>query len=249
MSGELGNGTASAARRYACSCGLAFPGVVSFAAHRREVHHTLPTATFPGVGSGARDACRGDRVQTQVTADDRFVVVPEFADTPAPLRRRDSRPRPGARGRQTARSERRFCELPGLEGAVWPLHGCGKPGHGRFDLRIGEPGDDLLGGLPLVWNRLAARHEAAPSRGSYVRRIRYRETVSIYRDGDPRCCPSGGTKTRVWHWNGSRFVAGPSKHMTSGEGGAQTPLRFDSPSRNINCWVYDGGSRATTAAV
>ena len=29
--------------------------------------------------------------------------------------------------------------------------------------------------------------------------------------------------------------------MTSGEAG-QTPLRFDSPSRNINCWMYDGGS-------
>ena len=36
-----------------------------------------------------------------------------------------------------------------------------------------------------------------------------RETVAIYRAGDPRCCASGGTKTRVWHWNGSRLVGGP----------------------------------------
>lgn len=34
------------------------------------------------------------------------------------------------------------------------------------------------------------------------------ETWSIYRPGDSRCCPTGGTKSRVWHWNGSRFVAG-----------------------------------------
>jgi hypothetical protein len=35
-----------------------------------------------------------------------------------------------------------------------------------------------------------------------------RETTYVFRSGDPRCCPSGGTRSRVWHWNGSRFVAG-----------------------------------------
>ena len=37
------------------------------------------------------------------------------------------------------------------------------------------------------------------------------EEVSIYRPGDSRCCPSGGTKSRVWSWNGKRFVASPWK--------------------------------------
>jgi hypothetical protein len=36
----------------------------------------------------------------------------------------------------------------------------------------------------------------------------FKETTNIFRPGDPRCCPSGGTRSRVWHWNGARFVAG-----------------------------------------
>lgn len=88
------------------------------------------------------------------------------------------------------------------------------------------------------WQLLMRQRQAAilTSVGSDIR-----ETVSIYRPSDPRCCPSGGTRGRVWHWNGSRFVAGHSEQMSSGEAG-QTPLRFDSPSRNINCFMYDGGS-------
>ena len=66
-----------------------------------------------------------------------------------------------------------------------------------------------------------------------------RETVSIYRPDDPRCCPSGGTRTRIWHWNGSRFVAGLWQLATA-ENAGQRPTRFDSPSRNIHCWMFDG---------
>ena len=36
----------------------------------------------------------------------------------------------------------------------------------------------------------------------------FKETTYIVRAGDPRCCPSGQTRSRVWHWNGARFVAG-----------------------------------------
>ena len=35
-----------------------------------------------------------------------------------------------------------------------------------------------------------------------------RETLGVLRPGDSRCCPSS-TRSRIWRWNGTRFVAGP----------------------------------------
>ena len=70
-----------------------------------------------------------------------------------------------------------------------------------------------------------------------------RQTMPIYRPGDPRCCPSGGTKSRLWHWNGSRFVAGPWS-----EGRPASPTRaeqsgfFKTPSGNIVCQYLVGRS-------
>jgi hypothetical protein len=64
-----------------------------------------------------------------------------------------------------------------------------------------------------------------------------RETVSIYRDGDPRCCPSGGTKTRIWHWKGTRFTAST---WNQGTPGAQNAA-FRSPSGGIECGMGDDG--------
>ena len=72
-----------------------------------------------------------------------------------------------------------------------------------------------------------------------------RQTISIYRPGDSRCCPSGGTKSRLWHWNGSRFVAGPWS-----EGKPASPTRaeqsgfFKTPSGNIVCQYLVGPSVA-----
>jgi hypothetical protein len=67
------------------------------------------------------------------------------------------------------------------------------------------------------------------------------ESVSIYRAGDPRCCPSGGTKVRSWRWNGRSFVASAWVR--------DVPTRFDSPSGNIRCWMYDGTRSDLTRAV
>lgn len=64
-----------------------------------------------------------------------------------------------------------------------------------------------------------------------------RQTLPVYRPDDRRCCPSGGTKTRIWHWNGTRFTVGPWKQVTRGKG---EPSRFDSPSHNIHCFIFDG---------
>ena len=63
-----------------------------------------------------------------------------------------------------------------------------------------------------------------------------RETTPIFRPGDPRCVPSGGTHTRTWHWDGTRFVASASKAKPA----ARTVAAFYSPSRNISCEMNDG---------
>ena len=38
-----------------------------------------------------------------------------------------------------------------------------------------------------------------------------REEVPIFRKGDSPCFPSGGTRSRIWSWNGQRFAAGAWK--------------------------------------
>jgi hypothetical protein len=64
-----------------------------------------------------------------------------------------------------------------------------------------------------------------------------RETTPVFRPADPRCLPSGGTHARIWHWNGTRLVAGAWKQVTAG-----TPVKvasFYSPSRNLSCEMGD----------
>jgi hypothetical protein len=90
------------------------------------------------------------------------------------------------------------------------------------------------------WQFLMKRHQAAAltAAGSDIR-----EKVSIFRPGDSRCCPSGGTKARIWHWDGTRLVAGPWKQVTPPRSGAGTRhlYVFTSPSRNILCRLGDEG--------
>ena len=38
----------------------------------------------------------------------------------------------------------------------------------------------------------------------------------FFRPGDARCLPTGGKRARIWHWNGTRFIAGPWKQVTPG---------------------------------
>lgn len=66
-----------------------------------------------------------------------------------------------------------------------------------------------------------------------------RETTAVHRPGDPRCFPSGGKRSRLWRWNGSRLVAGPWKQVTKGDPKSRA---FDSPSRNISCGMSDDSS-------
>lgn len=65
-----------------------------------------------------------------------------------------------------------------------------------------------------------------------------RQTLPIYRPADSRCCPTGGTKTRLWRWNGTRFTASAWKHKLPAAGapaGASSGY-FKTPSGNIVCF-------------
>jgi hypothetical protein len=54
-----------------------------------------------------------------------------------------------------------------------------------------------------------------------------KETTPVYRVGDARCTPSGGTQARTWHWDGTRLVAGAWTQVTAGK--PLTSMDFDSP--------------------
>jgi hypothetical protein len=90
------------------------------------------------------------------------------------------------------------------------------------------------------WRLVMKQHQAAilTAAGSDIR-----ETVSIYRDADSRCCPSGGTKTRIWHWNGARLTSSTWTQATPSQPGtgALHLFNFYSPSHNLSCSVGDEG--------
>jgi alpha-tubulin suppressor-like RCC1 family protein len=83
-----------------------------------------------------------------------------------------------------------------------------------------------------AWELLLKRHQAATltAVGSDIL-----ETIQIYRPGDPRCCPTGGTKSRLWHWNGTQLVAGAWKLQIS-HSEFFSPLK---PRRNLWCGMED----------
>ncbi len=55
-----------------------------------------------------------------------------------------------------------------------------------------------------VWKLEVRRSPEAPKLAIINGGIR--ETQALLRPTDPRCCPSGGTKTRTWRWNGHAFL-------------------------------------------
>jgi RES domain-containing protein len=129
--------------------------------------------------------------------------------------------------------------LNDIAGVADPVGGvlCGSfTGPGSQTMVVSLGGEGSLGMIDWVvfrwsedaWQFLMKRRQSAElaAVGSDIR-----ERVSIFRAGDPRCCPSGGTKWRIWHWDGTRLVAGPWN---------QEGFRgFYSPSRNIFCLMSD----------
>ena len=75
-----------------------------------------------------------------------------------------------------------------------------------------------------------------------------RETMFVLRPGDAHCFPTGGTRSRTWRWNGTRFTASPWKH-TAGARAAGSSARpsgyFKTPSGNIVCYHAPGPPRAS----
>jgi hypothetical protein len=70
------------------------------------------------------------------------------------------------------------------------------------------------------------------------------ETVGILRPTDPRCNATGGTKTRSWHWNGSRFVASPwTTHLAPTPAPSNPPEFYARPAGGyITCGIAGGVS-------
>jgi hypothetical protein len=54
-----------------------------------------------------------------------------------------------------------------------------------------------------------------------------RETAAVHQINDARCLPSGGTRSRIWHWNGTQLLPGPWTQVTPGK--PLTNAFFDSP--------------------
>jgi hypothetical protein len=66
-----------------------------------------------------------------------------------------------------------------------------------------------------------------------------RATQGYPRRGDPHCSPSR-TRSRIWHWNGSKFVAGPWKVSSTGPKTVHL-FYIRSPSHNLWCDIGDEG--------
>jgi hypothetical protein len=67
-----------------------------------------------------------------------------------------------------------------------------------------------------------------------------RERSPVFRAGDPRCLPSGGSHWRLWHWDGSKLVAGPWSKPSGGQNKSKSG-GFRTPSGNIYCNYYGFG--------
>lgn len=108
---------------------------------------------------------------------------------------------------------------------------------------------ELKGGS---WQLVLDRHDfVAPPLVAV--RADIRETTPVFRPGDPRCIPSGGTHARTWHWDGTRFTAGPWKQVTPGTAvapsGSFKSGFFKTPSGNILCVHANGTGAASVGCV
>jgi hypothetical protein len=66
-----------------------------------------------------------------------------------------------------------------------------------------------------------------------------RETEPVVREGDPRCNPSGGTRARLWHWDGTRLIAGPFQSVAPGVVEPEQTVVFGRSPLRVSCELYD----------
>ena len=92
-----------------------------------------------------------------------------------------------------------------------------------------------------AWQLVLTRNNGADldAVGSYIR-----ETQFVLRPGDAHCFPTGGTRSRVWHWDGKRFTASPWKAKAGTKPAPVSKAKtgyFKTPSGNIVCGYGYGG--------
>jgi hypothetical protein len=145
---------------------------------------------------------------------------------------------------------RQVVQRPGLEVNIFNLPNpvqqvlCGPftgPGSNAMAVTIGAPTcwgiqnwavfRFTAGDWQLVLNQPAYLVPPLVAVGSDIQ-----ETTAVHRSGDPRCFFNGGTHARIWHWDGSRLVAGPWKQVTKGK---PITRSFYTPSKNITCSLGD----------
>jgi hypothetical protein len=106
----------------------------------------------------------------------------------------------------------------------WPVQGWAvyRRTGGEWGLVLAQPGVFLDPPLVAVGSEI---QEARP----------------VFRQGDNRCNPSGGSRSRLWRWNGSRLAAGPWKQgKPAAPGGRAAAGYFKTPSGNIVCFHSPG---------
>jgi hypothetical protein len=75
-----------------------------------------------------------------------------------------------------------------------------------------------------------------------------RETLDVRRAGDSLCNPTGGTRTRIWHWDGTRLTAGTWKQATAAA--APTHAFFNAPAGiGVQCGISDQPGQASGVGV
>jgi hypothetical protein len=99
----------------------------------------------------------------------------------------------------------------------------------------GRTGDWLVFRYEGGWQRVFESHNGADlvAVGTGIK-----ETQYVLRPGDAHCFPTGGTRSRVWRWNGSRFTSTAwkySKPAAKRKAGPSRLTYFESPSHNIWC--------------
>ena len=87
-----------------------------------------------------------------------------------------------------------------------------------------------------AWQLIPGRHDAVEALAAVGSDIR--ETVPIWRKSDGPCNPTGGTRARTWHWNGTRFVASAWKQDDIGK-----PRTRTASTRRAEHCVRDGRRR------
>ena len=90
------------------------------------------------------------------------------------------------------------------------------------------------------WQRVFESHNGADL---FAVGAGIKERQFVLRPGDAHCFPTGGTRSRVWRWNGTRMVSGAWQYSKPQASKRIMHVRyFKSPTGNIFCGLGDSGT-------